>query len=242
MANSPARQLNASPPRTSTYAVERASGPATTALRQLAGMMHVTGQHGNAARIHRRATHLTSLQEERVAHRLATGEGEAVGYAPGAYDNGGHDIYGSSDFTSGADLGYEASLASAGNAGSGAFAASPSAAPESPRSQARRNADRYHSRGSVRHDHGRADSKPPSDALAAISTLAEMYAARGDHAQALRLQHKILAEDEERYGHESELLLPRLDVLAQMLDRGAQPHEALCVRQRMNRISHLEAV
>ena len=87
---------------------------------------------------------------------------------------------------------------------------------------------------------GRATSPHRSVGLSSLSTLADLHHARGNYTEAVRLQRRILAEEEAAYGRDSHKLLPRLHALAQVLADAGERHEALCIRQRIANMTGLE--
>ncbi len=96
--------------------------------------------------------------------------------------------------------------------------------------------------------HRRCEAVPtqpsaPQEGLNALLRLAEVYAARGNFPEAIRLYRRVLRADEDANGIESPLLVPRLRALASLLDAAGESHEALCVRERISAlVSNLEAV
>eukprot|EP00672_Neobodo_designis_P028859 CAMPEP_0174834560 /NCGR_PEP_ID=MMETSP1114-20130205/4895_1 /TAXON_ID=312471 /ORGANISM="Neobodo designis, Strain CCAP 1951/1" /LENGTH=130 /DNA_ID=CAMNT_0016068473 /DNA_START=78 /DNA_END=470 /DNA_ORIENTATION=- len=82
-----------------------------------------------------------------------------------------------------------------------------------------------------------------SAGMVAMLNLAEMHAARGNYADAVRLHRRVIQVEEEAVGTESPLLIPRLHALATVLDESGDHHEALCVRERIIQLqSMLEEV
>jgi tetratricopeptide (TPR) repeat protein len=82
-----------------------------------------------------------------------------------------------------------------------------------------------------------------SAGMIAMLNLAEMYAARGNYTDAVRLHRRVIQTEEEAVGTESPLLIPRLHALATVLDESGDHHEALCVREKILQLqSMLEEV
>ena len=91
------------------------------------------------------------------------------------------------------------------------------------------------------------NASPPrtseSAGIVAMLNLAEMYAARGNYTEAIRLHRRVIQTEEEAVGTDSPLLIPRLHALATVLDESGDHHEALCVRERILQLqSTLEEV
>lgn len=80
-------------------------------------------------------------------------------------------------------------------------------------------------------------SNSTSLGLQAMLNLAETHAARGNYAEAVRLYRRVLRADEDKYGTDSPMLIPRLHALAAILDAANDEHEALCVRERIMSLS-----
>lgn len=80
---------------------------------------------------------------------------------------------------------------------------------------------------------GAAGRVATSPGLTAMVNLAEMQAARGNYAEAVRLHRRVIQAEEHAVGVDSPLLVPRLHALAAVLDDAGDRHEALCVRDRI---------
>lgn len=95
------------------------------------------------------------------------------------------------------------------------------------------HADRIHRRLETKSMESLASAKQ-NRGLDALVSLAEVHAARGNYSEAVRLYRRVLRADEEKFGVESPSLIPRLHALASVLDAAGDPHEALCVRERIS--------
>ena len=86
------------------------------------------------------------------------------------------------------------------------------------------------------------DATGESDAVAAMSTLAHVHAARQNYEEAIRIQKRMVEVEEERAGRDSVNLMRILLPLADYLDAKGEAQEAQCVRRRVSNLMELHQV